>query len=108
MAKLSAYNQHEVLRLERENHTPDGDLTVWERRTLVVMNTGRVLEKLDVRFRPDRYDPAGRRHSYGWKVKGKLRPTATLNAVREAYERAGWRAVPVRFAPIPWSKSVVS
>ena len=29
-----------------------------ERRTLAVMHNGRVLEKLDVRYRPDAFEPA--------------------------------------------------
>ena len=73
MAKLRAYGQREILRVERERGLPaTDDLCSWERRTLAVMHNGRVLEKLDVRFRPDAFEPAGRFHSYGWKVKGKL------------------------------------
>ena len=93
MAKLSAYRQREVLRVERERETPGDDLCSWERRTLAVMHNGRVLEKLDVRFRPDAFEPAGRFHSYGWKVKGKLAAGKTPKTFRTAYERAGWRVV---------------
>lgn len=91
MAKLSAYRQREVLRVERE--TPDDDLVSWRRTTLAVMSNGRVLEKYDAMFRPDAFNSTGRRQSYGWKVKGRLAKTATPETFRAAYERAGWRVV---------------
>jgi len=94
MAKLSAYRQREVLRVERERETPGDDLCSWKRRTLAVMSNGRVLEKVNVMFRPDAFNPNDRRHSYGWKVKGRLGATATPETFRAAYERAGWRVVP--------------
>ena len=88
MAKLRAYGQREILRVERERGLPaTDDLCSWERRTLAVMHNGRVLEKLDVRFRPDAFEPAGRFHSYGWKVKGKLAAGKTPETFRAAYER---------------------
>lgn len=93
MAKLSAYRQREVLRVERERETPDDDLCSWRRTTLAVMSNGRVLEKRDVIFRPDAFNPSGRRHSFGWKVKGRLAATATPETFRAAYERSGWRVV---------------
>ena len=94
MAKLSAYRQREVLRVERERvpTAPDA-LTDWERMTLAVMSNGRVLEKLDVHFKPDAFEPTGRRHSYGWKVKGRLAAGKTPETFRAAYERACWRVV---------------
>ena len=93
MAKLSARGRRELLRVERERSTPDGELTIWERTTLAVMSDGGVLSKLDVRFRPDAYEPGGRLHSYGWKRKGKLAAGKTVETFRQAYERAGWRIV---------------
>ena len=38
-------------------------LTIWERKTRRLMSDGKILEKIDLRFQPDQYDPAGRRHS---------------------------------------------
>src|SRR5437016_10851712 len=93
MAKLRAYGQREVLRVERERQTPDGDLTTWERTTITVMSNGRVLSKLDVRFKPDQYEPNGRLHSYGWKVKGKLAAGKTAESFEAAYCKAGWVVV---------------
>lgn len=55
-------------------------LTVWERKTRRLMSDGKILEKLDVRFRPDGCtwdDARGRLHSYGWKVHGTLKPGIT-------------------------------
>lgn len=42
---------------------------------------------------PDAFEPAGRFHSYGWKVKGKLAIGKTPETFRAAYERGGWRVV---------------
>lgn len=62
MAKLSAYGQREVARLERERETPADTLISWERTTFAFMESGRVLSKRDVKFRSE-----NRKHSYGWK-----------------------------------------
>lgn len=51
----------------------DPALTTWERTTRRLMSDGTILEKRDVRFQPDWLDKAGRRHSYSWKVYGKLK-----------------------------------
>lgn len=75
MAKLKAHGV-EVLRVSRERSTPDGNLTIWERKTIAYMSDGKRMSKLDVRFKPDRYDTAGRYHSYGWKLDGKLKAEA--------------------------------
>ena len=47
----------------------------------------------DVTRRLLAYKPAGRFHSYGWKVKGKLAAGKTPETFRTAYERAGWCVV---------------
>lgn len=53
-------------------------LTNWERTTKRLMSDGKVLEKRDVRFRPDQFDRSGRHHSYGWKVAAKLKAGKTV------------------------------
>ncbi len=93
MAKLRAYGQREVLRVEREKNTPDDDLTTWERETRALMHNGRVLRKLDVRFRSDAFTPEPRFHSYGWKLWGRLAADKTPETFRAAHEWAGWRVV---------------
>lgn len=100
MAKLTAHDGVIVFSAERERATPEGELTIWERTTYAVrLQPGgmrRMLSKLDVRFKPDRYDPAGRYHSYGWKQCGKLPETFSNGAafslakVRSYFERRGY------------------
>lgn len=63
MAKLTARGRREMLRLVREQQDPATESTDWSRHTVVVMDDGSVLQKLDVHFRSD-----DRRHSYGWKL----------------------------------------
>lgn len=94
MAKLSARGrtlQAEVTRerdaafLQRQHDRlyPDQagepSLTKWERTTRRLMSDGTVLEKRDVQFQPDWLDKAGRKHSYGWKVYGKLKAGLTAD-----------------------------
>src|SRR3954469_16164120 len=63
--------------------------TVWERKTRRLMSDGSILEKLDIRFRPDPLntwdDPSGRRHSYGWKVHAKVKPGVTAAEFARIY-----------------------
>ena len=73
-------------------------LTIWERTTRRLMSDGTVLERRDVRFRPDHYDPQGRHHSYGWKVKGQLKAGVTPEDWRAIYERPMASG-----APSPWT-----
>jgi hypothetical protein len=66
MATLHA-NGNELLRIEKIIDNPTSSLTIWERNTLSYRTNGIVLRKYDVRFEPDRYNPEGRFHSFGWK-----------------------------------------
>jgi hypothetical protein len=66
MATLRA-NGNELLRIEKIIDNPTSALTVWERETVSYRTNGVVLRKYDVRFEPDRYNPEGRFHSFGWK-----------------------------------------
>lgn len=102
MAKLSARNRTTVVEASREyslemlqrahdryqaSYVPDyvagadPSLTVWERVTRRLMSDGSILEKRDVRFRPTPNcsweDPQGRRYSYGWKLRGKIKAGLT-------------------------------
>lgn len=98
MVKLSAHGS-ELARLSKEIHTPQGELTVWERSTYSVRSDGHILRKDDVRLRPDRYDPQGRLHSHGWKLYRKLKGTPAQRRLRvrellpellERWEQAGF------------------
>jgi hypothetical protein len=107
MAKLSAHGR-EILRLEQERTIPDSEdrLCNWERKTRAYMADGKIMEKWDVRFRPDSLDlangrPDGRPHTYGWKIAGKLKAgfsmdehaARVLRVLAIAPERAKWRIV---------------
>ena len=52
-------------------------LVSWERLTRRLMSDGVILEKREVRFRPDWLDKDGRRYSYGWRVHGRLKAGLT-------------------------------
>lgn len=76
MAKLSAHG-NELLRIERELDINDPDrLTIWERITRAYMSDGKVMQKIDVRFKDDE------RHSYGWKLYATLKKGSTIESYR--------------------------
>lgn len=122
MAKLSARNRYELARVEKETlpldskpcYTCRGDHSEgcttcegkgilpescnWRRITRTLMSDGKILEKLDVRFRPfASWDPpTGRPHSYGWKVFGKAKARLTAERFVEVYAKAGFTQVKTR------------
>lgn len=90
MARLSK-NGAELLRISKEvEHSPEAHsilrdgtdlgltLTTWERVTRVYCSNGKILEKHDVRFRPDSVDKNGRFYSYGWKVYGTVKKDRSI------------------------------
>lgn len=79
----------------------DEALTIWERTTRRLMSDGRILEKRDVQFQPDWLDKAGRRHSYGWKVRGSLKAGLTVEDFVTAYSEPGKQTG----RPSPWTVS---
>ncbi len=94
MAKLSAHGR-EVFRLTRERTMEDtARLTDQERDTVSIRSDLAVMTKLDVHFRPDRFEPLGRWHCYGWKKK-LGGPAArvkgyTVESLRDALLRHGY------------------
>lgn len=66
-------------------------LTMWQRTTRALMSDGNILEKYDVRFQPDVYDPKGKLHTYGWKVRGKGKAGLTAESFIELYVKAGYK-----------------
>lgn len=96
MAKLKAHGR-EILRYSKEK-PGDGDSTEWERTTTAYMSDGKVMEKLDVRFKPWREGEQPQSHSYGWKLKGKLKPGANLAVLRDKAAAAGY-TIHVDFIP---------
>jgi hypothetical protein len=77
MAKLSA-NGKELLRISKEQNITDPESSAtWHRITRTYHSNGKILQKLDVRFKPTTYQPNGELHSYGWKLYAKLKPEVT-------------------------------
>lgn len=75
MAKLSARNRKELVRLSKETRHDDvaGDIT-WSKMTYAIMSDRTILVKRDVRFKADAfYGQPARFHSYGWKVWTKVK-----------------------------------
>jgi hypothetical protein len=76
MAKLSAHGS-ELLRIELERDVTDTErLTTWERLTRAYMSDGKVMQKIDVRFKD------GERYSYGWKIWGTRKKGSTIESYR--------------------------
>lgn len=75
MAKLSAHG-YEVARYEKETETPNGQFTVWEKKTYAIMSDGRILSKNDAKFRPASWETKPRHHSWGWKRGKKVADTS--------------------------------
>lgn len=93
MAKLSAHGT-ERFRLVKSKSSRPSDLTTEERITVSIRSDGSVLTKLDVKFKPDSFNPTGFWHSYGWK-KRLARTQAAARALspeklRDAYRRHGY------------------
>ncbi len=116
MAKLSARGRKELIRMVTHQETPPlqdcyccteigtgaskapeancitckgsgqaPSLTVSRRITVALMSDRTYLEKQDVVFRSD-----NNKHSYGWKVKGKIKDTVTPEIFRSVYEKRGY------------------
>jgi len=80
-----------ILQRQHDKHWNDGQpsLTIWERSIRRLMSDNTILEKRDVRFRPSPSctweDQRGVRHSYGWKVRGKLKTGLTAEDFARIY-----------------------
>jgi hypothetical protein len=86
MAKLSSRGRTELARLSKlvKNEDP-GSLTSESRTTVALMSDHTILEKRDVVFRAD-----GKRHSYGWKVRSKVKEGVTAEKFVEAFTKLGF------------------
>jgi hypothetical protein len=89
MAKLSARGRSEVARFTKERDIEGDELVTWRRKERALMSDGTVLEKLTVRFKASTYS-AAYLHNYGWKVRGKLKATATAATWAQSYRDMGW------------------
>lgn len=92
MAKLKARNRTEIVRMEREDNAPKSEIIIWEKVTVAMMSDGKMLEKRDVRFPAGPYDNGkDRKHTYGWKVKGKLKADMTREKFIEIFSKRGYQ-----------------
>jgi hypothetical protein len=89
MARLSKHGK-ELLRIEKETDITDlAENITWRRVTRAYMADGKVLQKIDVRWKPDQYRPTGEFYSFGWKVDGKAKPGIDMkDIVARHLERA--------------------
>lgn len=88
MAKLSARGRKEIARVDREINVNDPTaLTMWRKTTVALMSDGNMLEKLDVRFRD------GHLHSYGWKLRGKVKAEVTPERFVAHFTSRGYRVI---------------
>lgn len=87
MAKLSARGRIELGRWQIERETPNSDLTTSERITLALMSDGRLLQKRDVVFKPDTFNPEGRKYSWGWKQYKKIKTGLDLNEILNKWDK---------------------
>jgi hypothetical protein len=78
MARLSKHGT-ELLRIEAEHNITDSERsTDWERRTRAYMSDGKVMQKVDVHFKPTTYQAKGERYSYGWKLYANRKAGTTI------------------------------
>lgn len=89
MAKLSARGRVKVFQVSKEWNLPDTESCSWRRKTVALMSDNTVLEKDDVIFRASGY-MREHKHTWGWKVKGKLNANKTKEQWLEAYVKAGF------------------
>ena len=115
MAKLSAHGR-ELLRVARERIVSDPDRsTTWERITRTYHADGKVLQKYDVRFKPDTYHPEGELHSYGWKLFGKIKKDRTAQeavdniarSIQSKGDQSTWKIIAGGPAPVIISQAKV-
>lgn len=86
MAKLSSRGRTELARLTKLETKDDPEsLTTESKTTVALMSDRTILEKRDVVFRSD-----GKRHSYGWKVRTKVKEGVTAEKFIEVYTKLGF------------------
>ena len=75
----------------QKEYVPASDLVSWRRHTLALMSDGHMLEKTDVEFKKLAFETSPRKHSYGWKDKGKV--SITKEILIEKVEKLGYIVV---------------
>jgi hypothetical protein len=80
MARLSKHGT-ELLRIELERDVIESESsTDWRRTTRAYMSDGKVMQKIDVHFKPTTYQAKGERYSYGWKLYATRKAGTTLES----------------------------
>jgi hypothetical protein len=78
MARLSKHGT-ELLRIELERDVTEIESsTDWRRTTRAYMSDGKVMQKIDVHFKPTSYQAKGERYSYGWKLYATRKAGTTI------------------------------
>ncbi len=91
MARLKSYGRQEILRVRKS--LPDSESFIDNRKELAVMTDRKILEKHSARFRPDQFYPKGNPTTWGWKVRGKVKPNIAPSAMLEHYIKLGYEVV---------------
>jgi len=90
MACLSK-NGQELARMYIKATNEDRDTSIiWASWEYALMSNNRILSKHIVMFRPTAYDTQGRRHTWGWKVHGRLQTGLDVNDFVRTYEKRGF------------------
>lgn len=100
MARLKKHGK-ELLRIEQEREVTDDSSITWQKWTRTYHADGKVLQKIDVRFKPDAIRPKGEFYSYGWKITGTIKKDRTpeqavaniVSALRAKGDAAKWKIV---------------
>jgi hypothetical protein len=115
MARLKAHGR-ELLRIEREVTITDPERsTTWEKVTKTYHSDGKILQKHDLRWKPDTYHPHGELYSYGWKLWGNVKKGLNISEaiatvatkIREKGDQANWKIVSGGPAPVIVSESAI-
>lgn len=108
MARLRSHGR-ELMRVELERDVDATDRSItWERITRTYHEDGHILQKYDVRFKPDAYHPAGELYNYGWKLYAKVKkgvdPAAHAAKAAEVIRSNGtetkWKIVSAGAGPV--------
>jgi len=88
MARLKARGRTEIFRVWKERDvTPkagDSNPVVWRKKHIILGSDGNVLEKTEARWQD------GMKHTYDWKIIGKIKAGLPAESMLETYAKAGY------------------
>lgn len=91
MAKLKAHKV--IAKLRKDVDTPDDDLIAKRSYVRAICEDKKLLQCYKVLWREDMFHKCQQWHSYGYKVKGKLKPEVTPEQHIEHLKEKGWYVV---------------